>query len=558
MTLQLRCVEGALAGEPIEIGSELVLGRGLPGASGLGGDVRLSRQHARLYRSGSDLLLEDLGSTNGTWVNDNRIVTQVALRDGDLVRCGRTVLQAFVTEPASRAPDHEPETEPEQTFVPDRGRRRVGDTAPGPRLQVVAGPLDGQTLALGPLLQIGRAYSGDGSLGGDQRVSRHHARIARGAGGVYYVEDTGSTNGTTVNGVTVRAPRALGDGDEIGIGATRLVVHGVPQTPAIADDDELDDDRASAGATLPPRADSPREPDQDPSAERGASLPARGFHDFRRGPSVRRASPFGPGVPAAATGAGAGAVALAAPGFSGFVPQGEARSRLGKRRLVFVFVGIFAVSVAAALVAIRLSAPPKSRACPNGFVCQPPPTAPPLHAQQTFTGALGWRAEYAPSLLRVIKSDRAGNELVLTESNAFDEHSGLAQGSEIIAVEVRGFRAADESAASAMQSVAGQLTSHLVGPTTAPNSDQIFPKPAVGFHPGVGEVMEGSARTPQGPGGLVKVVALAATDGGVTVAVGVIYGVQQASSQQSNPDKPLDQLGDSVIETIRFPADGQT
>jgi hypothetical protein len=387
-------------------------------------------------------------------------------------------------------------------------------------------------------------------------VSRHHARIARGAGGVYYVEDTGSTNGTTVNGVTVRAPRALGDGDEIGIGATRLVVHGVPRAPAIADDDELDDDRALAGPAIPaPGADAPPDPDPDPRGERARSLPPRGFRDVRPRSSVRPGSRFGPGVPAGAT--GAGAVALATPGFSGFVPQGEARSRLGKRRLVFVFAGIFVVSVAAALVAIRVSAPPKSRACPSGFVCQPPPTAPPLHAQQTFTGALGWHAEYDPSMLRVVKSDHTGNELILAESNATDKQLGLSKGSEIIAVEIRGYRAADESAASAVQSLASQLSSHLIGPTTAPSSDQIFPEPTVGFHPGVGEVLEGFQRTPQGPGGLVKVASLAATEGGVTVAVGVIYGVQRASSQQSNPDQPYDALGDSVIGTVRFPADGQ-
>lgn len=52
----------------------------------------------------------------------------------------------------------------------------------------------------------------------DPSVSRQHARIQVGAGGVV-VEDIGSKNGTRVRGAGINAPVALGDGDEVRFGS---------------------------------------------------------------------------------------------------------------------------------------------------------------------------------------------------------------------------------------------------------------------------------------------------------------------------------------------------
>jgi len=45
----------------------------------------ISRQHARLVRSGSEHYLEDLDSTNGTFLNGKRVRTRTKLRDHDLI-----------------------------------------------------------------------------------------------------------------------------------------------------------------------------------------------------------------------------------------------------------------------------------------------------------------------------------------------------------------------------------------------------------------------------------------------------------------------------------------
>ncbi|HEY0882092.1 MAG TPA: GGDEF domain-containing protein, partial [Archangium sp.] len=53
----------------------------------------VSRNHARLRVDGSKIVVEDLGSTNGTLVNDEAIEEPHRLRNGDLVKIGRTIFK---------------------------------------------------------------------------------------------------------------------------------------------------------------------------------------------------------------------------------------------------------------------------------------------------------------------------------------------------------------------------------------------------------------------------------------------------------------------------------
>jgi hypothetical protein len=52
---------------------------------------RVSREHARVQREGWRVILEDLGSTNGTFLNDERILDPVELRDEDRIKIGDVV-----------------------------------------------------------------------------------------------------------------------------------------------------------------------------------------------------------------------------------------------------------------------------------------------------------------------------------------------------------------------------------------------------------------------------------------------------------------------------------
>ena len=58
-------------------------------------EASVSRQHARFITVGTNTEIEDLGSSNGTFVNDMRTTSRVILRDGDMIRLGTILLKYF-------------------------------------------------------------------------------------------------------------------------------------------------------------------------------------------------------------------------------------------------------------------------------------------------------------------------------------------------------------------------------------------------------------------------------------------------------------------------------
>src|SRR4051812_49736224 len=63
-------------------------------------DPEVSRRHAAIRDQGGSLGIEDLGSTNGTFVNGTRITAVTVLNDGDEVRLGNTVWSIRGAAPA--------------------------------------------------------------------------------------------------------------------------------------------------------------------------------------------------------------------------------------------------------------------------------------------------------------------------------------------------------------------------------------------------------------------------------------------------------------------------
>lgn len=79
-------------GRTYDLAEELTLGR----AAGCGvrvEDAYTSSIHARLFQRDGTVWVEDLGSTNGTWVNAERIGSPVRLGRGDLLQVGGTVFE---------------------------------------------------------------------------------------------------------------------------------------------------------------------------------------------------------------------------------------------------------------------------------------------------------------------------------------------------------------------------------------------------------------------------------------------------------------------------------
>ena len=54
-------------------------------------DAEISRKHCRLVMSTDGFIIEDLGSTNGTWINERRISSQHLLRNGESIRLGDNI-----------------------------------------------------------------------------------------------------------------------------------------------------------------------------------------------------------------------------------------------------------------------------------------------------------------------------------------------------------------------------------------------------------------------------------------------------------------------------------
>ncbi len=91
---RLKVLAGPAVSTEIPIGNELVIGRSRHGGGSLGGDPELSRLHARIARTPEGILvLEDLGSTNGTYLNGWRVTAVQQLRVGDQIALGQTLLQ---------------------------------------------------------------------------------------------------------------------------------------------------------------------------------------------------------------------------------------------------------------------------------------------------------------------------------------------------------------------------------------------------------------------------------------------------------------------------------
>jgi pSer/pThr/pTyr-binding forkhead associated (FHA) protein len=236
----------------------------------------VSKLHARLERTVDQLVLHDLGSANGTFVNDTR-VTQATLSDGDVVsfageetyrvsialgEVSATVAMPAVAaeEPAARKEDVSRrhfssdwklrfEGAPEKLLEKaqlqeDRTDRRRVEAPPEAEAN---SPEEAPTLVETPPSEAGRvelrlrgagfdlAVTGPGlhDLGREPgltlridhpSVSRRHARLVLSDDLGVFLQDLGGANGTQLNGKDVEKPEPLRDGDVVRLGEVELEV----------------------------------------------------------------------------------------------------------------------------------------------------------------------------------------------------------------------------------------------------------------------------------------------------------------------------------------------
>lgn len=197
----------------------------------------VSRKHAEIRRRGTQFVLVDLKSFNGTLLNEQRVSEPVELFNGDRIQLGLGGPILKVIDPAHPAPPQRvaqraasPVAPAQAAAIPqafgqiaEMARRQTVVVSAGARVseQRAATPANPQLLAQRsfegrPQLSVGRAPDNDIQLDGLQ-ISNHHARFVQSNGSVT-VEDAGSTNGVYVNGERISGKRGVQLSDLIQIG----------------------------------------------------------------------------------------------------------------------------------------------------------------------------------------------------------------------------------------------------------------------------------------------------------------------------------------------------
>ena len=218
----------------------------------------MSRKHAELMAGPSGYTVTDL-STNGVFVNGERVAKVRTLARGDVLRLGteefRFYADVAVTPPAMPAATPEqssaaavPAPSPPATSAPSSPATPGAAVTPvddRPALATLElmneGPLKGKRFDIRvPLTHVGRGPHNDIVLS-DDTVSDSHAKIQKREGG-WYLVDMGSSNGTYAGGQRISGEAMLNGQSSIRFGAVRATF-----TPAKAARDDASGTRVIAG-----------------------------------------------------------------------------------------------------------------------------------------------------------------------------------------------------------------------------------------------------------------------------------------------------------------------
>lgn len=152
----LQVITGAASGTDIPLNGDFIVGRGETGSGNLADDTEISRRHARFRRENGHFVVEDLGSTNGTYVNGRRVSGPTVLAPGDEIKLGKTLVKfngvteetqarAAMTSPGRAAVADPPAAQPPATAPPTA---RVA-APPPPKLPPAGGPISNKPAAVG-------------------------------------------------------------------------------------------------------------------------------------------------------------------------------------------------------------------------------------------------------------------------------------------------------------------------------------------------------------------------------------------------------------------------
>jgi pSer/pThr/pTyr-binding forkhead associated (FHA) protein len=260
----------------------------------------VSRRHAEIVQTPKGYLLVD-SSTNGTFVNEERVEGQRLLARGDVLKLGEEQFRFYADPPKPPGPPEGPAAKAPAAAPPkladtahgmpaaprpvDAGRPSQGGGGPPlASFLVKNGSLKGQRLPVRmPIVNIGRADYND-LVVPDESVSTQHAKLQR-REGVWVLVDLGSTNGTFADGERVSGDAPLAPGAMVRFGDVQLVFE---TTEA---DDQLGVAKGGGTKVMRGMAPSAAPPPPSPRASAPAPKPAAPAPAPPRPPAPKRPIP---------------------------------------------------------------------------------------------------------------------------------------------------------------------------------------------------------------------------------------------------------------------------
>jgi hypothetical protein len=218
-------------------------------------------------------------------------------------------------------------------------------------------------------------------------------------------------------------------------------------------------------------------------------------------------------------------------------PQPTRRSRT---TVLALFAGAIAGSIVLALVLTLLSSSPDPNAsCVYPSPCGPPRQRAELVSLTPWESQLGYSLRYDAQFWTVAADEPTGLTLALL-------------GRDDVALHVVGSTGTTPQAA--LDAYVADLTARVPDLTEDGRAFRLVLGPHVGFHDGVGASYSGHVGTPQGPGPIVTMSAMAASVGGVTVVVSMeMTGDHWIQVDQGHwPGEDAFSAADSVINTVRW------
>lgn len=223
----------------------LVIGRG-EGADLRLPDASVSARHATVRQRGSEYLLFDEGSTNGTRLGAVRLGAHASrvIHDGDVVRVGRVFL-AFAIEPTPPTPNPRVRAQEVALELVERALAAQSEDV-RPVFEIVEGPDRGQALALDAEVSYVAGRSPDCALRlGDELASRRHFSLERRGAGVTLI-DLGSKGGLAIGDREVtRGETPLRPGQRLYFGANEAEIR-LPAVSTLAEIEREPDEKVSA------------------------------------------------------------------------------------------------------------------------------------------------------------------------------------------------------------------------------------------------------------------------------------------------------------------------